>query len=324
MKRQSEDKRVDGVFFDFHTHLPYWIRDPARACERLLLEEISAGSTGAIVIGVDASVELVTSKINAKTILDAAMEDFDLLAFQSISYLNRMVVEPEKFLDEFVGDFYRHRRGLEDLVKCAEIEPEFFHLVVSNVPGEERRIAELVRSDERILGVKIFPTFHMTRPDSKRLDELYKTVQSVGGLIVVHTGCDPGPWELTKLCMDANPKYVIGPAKKYPDLTFVIAHLGSYSALKPGIFFNEALKALELENVYSDTSAADPFFVSLAVKEGFEDKLMFGTDFPYVMGYGVSDVLREFLSLNLEGKIRSKILMQNALKLLSKLPRGRV
>ncbi|BAN91044.1 amidohydrolase family protein [Aeropyrum camini] len=316
-------KGADVEFIDFHVHMPYWIRDPAKSCRRLLLEELTAGAVGAIVIGVDASLEAVKRRVTPREIVDAAMEDFDLLAFQQVGYIGRMVMEPEKFLEDFLGDFHKHRRGPEDLKACKTVDPKFFHIIVSYSPGREEEIAEIVRSDPTILGVKVFPTFHFTRPDSPRLNKVYRAVEEAGGLVVVHTGCDPGPWELTRFCSEARPSYVANAAKRFENLTFVIAHLGAYSALKPGIFFEETLKALHLENVYADTSAADPFFAAMAAKEGFADKILFGSDYPYVSGYNVATAAKEILSLEIDESDKEAILRLNAEKLLNSLPRGR-
>lgn len=316
-KRESKGGRSSGRrVIDFHVHMPYWIRDPVKACKRLRLEEELAGAEKAVVIGVDADLDAILGSVTPKLVSEAALEDFDLLAFQSISYINRMVVEPEKFIAEMANDFPRHRRGLEDLLGCLEADPGFFHIVVSSRPGREEAIAGAVRRRPEILGVKIFPTFHLTRPDSRRLDPIYRALADTGGLAVVHTGCDPGPWELTRLCRNANPRYVAEAARRHRDVTFIVAHLGSYSALKPGIFFREALEALTLDNIYADTSAADPFYVSLAVREGMEDKLLFGSDYPYVAGYTVLEAVREIESLGLESKVIEKIFSRNAEKLL--------
>ncbi|GBF09236.1 conserved hypothetical protein [Aeropyrum pernix] len=316
-------KGVEAEFIDFHVHMPYWIRDPVKSCRRLLLEELTAGAVSAVVIGVDASLETIKSRVTPREITEAAMEDFDYLAFQQVGYIGRMIMEPDKFLDDFLGDFHKHRRGPEDLRACRSVDPRFFYTIVSYKPGMEEELAEIVRSDPSILGVKIFPTFHFTRPDSQRLDPVYKAVEEAGGLVVVHTGCDPGPWELTRFCREARPSYVARAAKRFENLVFVIAHLGAYSALKPGIYFEETLKALSLENVYADTSAADPFFAAMAVREGYADKILFGSDYPYVSGYNVAMAVKDILSLDIDNNDKEAILRFNAEKLLNSLPRGR-
>jgi predicted TIM-barrel fold metal-dependent hydrolase len=127
-------------------------------------------------------------------------------------------------------------------------------------------------------------------------------------------------WELPKLCRFARPKFVAEAAKRNPEAVFIIAHMGAYSMLMPGIFFREALNAAsELDNVYLDTSAVEPLFIERAVEEIGYDKLLYGSDFPYVVGVNLGDTIMEILKLNIPEKAKRAILRFNAERLLKRL-----
>ena len=310
---------VEGAI-DFHVHPPWWIRDPRRACEHLARVEERAGFRAFIVIAFDGDEDLL-ERLKPQDIVRAAMESSDLLAYAlHLPWLSRAVTEPERELERLREELKIHRRRPWEMVECLEATGGRGLPVISYNPsvGPER-FASIVRSLEgRILGVKIYPTFHFTPPDHPSLHQVYEAVEDVGGLVIVHTGCDPGLWELPPLCRYARPSLVRRAARRFRDLTFIIAHLGAYSALKQGIFFDEALKALEEDNVYADTSAVDPLYVEKAVREVGSEKLLFGSDYPYVHGLDVDAAAGEVEALGLETRHLENIFRRSAEKLLSR------
>ena len=158
-------------------------------------------------------------------------------------------------------------------------------------------------------------------PSSSKLYKLYRFVESISGIVIVHTGCDPGLWELPRMCRHARPKFVAEAARKFPNVPFIIAHMGSYSAIMPGIYFREALQAYSVDNVWMDTSAVDPLFVERAVEEVGYDKILFGSDFPYLVGFTIEDSVKDILKLGIGSDAKRAILYDNALRLLRMLGR---
>jgi hypothetical protein len=142
-------------------------------------------------------------------------------------------------------------------------------------------------------------------------------------VLLYHTGCDPGPWEIPELSQDANPKYLQTILESYNPV-IVLAHAGSYSARKPGIWFDEALTLAEkFENVYFDSSAVSSFIyrernLKRIRKSMGLDRLLYGSDFPVVWGSNMKyevDIIKK--SKNLKEEEKEKILGLNATKILS-------
>ncbi len=278
-----------------------------------------AGIDKAVVIAIEAGVETFNSKVSSREVKKAIGEVLDFVSLSRIPTLNKLVFNVEEGIRDHRLLLIEHRRPTREVVEAARAYPDRLIPVASYCSDKsvEGTIEENIKPfKNELLGVKIYPTLHFIKPNSSKLDKLYNYIGDMKGIVIVHTGCDPGLWELPHMCKLARPKYVIDAAKKHRDVLFIIAHLGSYSALMPGIFFHEALEALSLDNVYSDTSAVDPFFVERAVQELGSDKLVFGSDYPYMVGLSIYDMVREIESLNIPERDKRKILVENPVKLL--------
>jgi predicted TIM-barrel fold metal-dependent hydrolase len=103
----------------------------------------------------------------------------------------------------------------------------------------------------------------------------------------------------------------------------VLAHAGSYSAHKPGIWFDEALELAEkFENVYFDSSAVSSFIYRERILNKIRktmglDRLLYGSDFPVVWGSNMKhevNVIKNSKTLTEDEK--EKILGLNAAKIL--------
>ncbi len=304
---------------DFHTHLPYRYREPSEAAGRLLKEMDKASVSKAIVIAVEAGVETFKKNIKPREVKKAIGEVMDFVSLSRIPMLNRLVFDVEAGIEDHVSLIEEHRRPTGEVVEAARYSNGRLLPVASYCPdkGVDGTIEENLKPfKDDIIGVKIYPTLHFIQPNDSKLDKIYKYIANIQGIVVVHTGCDPGMWELPRLCRLARPKYVMEAAKKHKDLVFIIAHMGAYSALMPGIFFHEALEALQLDNVYADTSAVDPFFVSRAIEEVGSDKILFGSDYPYMIGFTIKDSVNEILGLDINERDKRAILYDNSYRLL--------
>ena len=310
---------------DFHVHLPYRYRDPVEAAGRLIVEMDRAGVERAVLIAVEAGIRTFRRNVGAREVKRALGEVLDFVSLSRIPMLNKLVYDVEAGIRDHVALIEEHRRATWEVVEASRAYPGRLIPVASYCPdkGVDGTIRDNIEPfKDEILGVKIYPTLHFTSPSSSKLDKLYRKIAEINGVVIVHTGCDPGLWELPRMCRLARPKYVAEAARRHRDVVFIIAHLGSYSALMPGIYFHEALEALGLENVYADTSAVDPFFVERAVEEVGSSKLLFGSDYPYMVGLTIRDVVREILELGIPERDKEAILRLNALRLLRE--RGRV
>lgn len=156
-----------------------------------------------------------------------------------------------------------------------------------------RKELEEIESLE-LYGVKLLPTLQLFNPaQSKNFEKICDWCEKKHKLIIYHTSCDPGPFEIPEVADDANPKYLKPVLERYSP-KIVLAHFGAYSAYNMGIWFEEAIEVIKkFENAYGDTSAVVDFIMKKHNIERIKNevgiqKLLFGTDFPVVAGSTIS------------------------------------
>jgi len=307
----------DNFIIDFHTHLPWKPRDPIEASKNLVEAMDKAGVTLAVVINVEFSVRTFLENVDQRRIIEAASEALDFLIAIKIPYLYKLVIEPEWAIEEHVRFMRENHRDNLEFTSIAKANSRLIPVASFNSDmSVYENLEKLKVLSDLILGVKLFPTLHFIRPDSDKLKPVYDYIASINGVVIVHTGCDPGIWELPPLCSNAKPSYVARAARENKDVRFIVAHLGAYSALNPGIFFKEALEALLIDNIYADTSAVDPYFIKRTVEEVGYDKILFGSDYPMVQGLNIASALNDIITLDIPGKAKRAMITDNPLKLL--------
>ena len=299
---------------DMHVHLPVEPADPVAAAERLVDSMDKAGVQVAVVIAVKLSRELFRKTMSVRKLSRAiSMSGFHLALCRNRG-IQRIIMEPENALREHEMLLEEHSRGTEEVVTAAASFPDRLIPVASYDPevSVEANIETLSRLKGRILGVKLFPTMHFLDPASRRLDPLYEFLQEEGLVLIVHTGCDPGIWELPPMCETARPSRLTRVARRYRDLDIVVAHMGSYSLLQPGIFFHEAVELGRVSgNVYFDTSAVDRYFIVKGVRKIGLDRIFYGSDYPYMGGLTMSDLIREVAEAGLSPREVEVVLYEN-------------
>ncbi len=157
----------------------------------------------------------------------------------------------------------------------------------------EREMGKIVKL--KLRGVKILPTLQFFHPlKNKNVKRVWEWAERNNLIIMFHSGCDPGPWELTDLSSDANPKYIEPLIEKY-NVPVIIAHCGSYSSSEPGIWLKETLELVkEHDDVWLDLSSVGYLLREEEVVEMFREyrvfnNLLFGSDFPVLWGMSISD-----------------------------------
>ncbi|MHA1990714.1 MAG: amidohydrolase family protein [Candidatus Hodarchaeales archaeon] len=186
-----------------------------------------------------------------------------------------------------------------------------------------KKLKEIVNLD--LKGIKLLPTLQFYNPaESKRLESLFKFAEKHNLITLIHTGCDPGPWEYPVLSKNGNPELLYPIIKKFPEVPIILAHLGSYSAKSPAIWFKETLRlfqSLPDNKLYGDISAVpyliekERFLNLIKTKIGFE-KILFGSDFP-VTSTSLKELIDPVLNNNfLSQGEKFKILYENANKIL--------
>lgn len=309
---------------DFHLHLPLKDAkgDERRALEILLSEMDGSGVVTAVAIAIEASPIIIRNNVDPELLrraVEPLLYDWRALTHPS---LYAVMTSPHKALEDHLKLVEKHLAPSESVVRAAALSKGRVLAVASycRLNGVDEYIARLerLRGGGPLIGVKIYPTFHFIRPDDPSLEPLYDYMESRDMILIVHTGCDPGIWELPALCSKASPRYVEDVARKHKDLPIVVAHMGSYSYLFPGIYFMDALKlARQYGNVYLDTSATTLHQVRIALNRLGPDKLLYGSDYPYFEGLGMRDIVEAYLDFKVPEGVKERILFLNAYELLS-------
>lgn len=116
-------------------------------------------------------------------------------------------------------------------------------------------------------GIKLVAGYDHYRPNSMDvMSPLLDKAREHGLTVLFHSG-------------DASrdlPSLQAKAAEAYPDVTFVLAHIGMHSFLWEAI-----LACQEHENVFVDMSQAFPFDIKTFVREVGADRVAYGSDVPY-------------------------------------------
>lgn len=188
----------------------------------------------------------------------------------------------------------------------------------------ERTLERLEGQDMK--GLKLLPHAQFFNPsDNENMDLVFDYCCQTGSIIMSHSGCGYGPFEIPELSRNAHPNLWEPFLAKYPDVPLVLAHFGSYSNEIPGIWLLEAMQlGKKFRNVYADLAAVDWLLDRENVVQeirktiGF-DRILFATDYPHSLA---SDVSLAYIvsgiktNTHLTPKEKRKVLGENAVRLL--------
>jgi predicted TIM-barrel fold metal-dependent hydrolase len=188
----------------------------------------------------------------------------------------------------------------------------------------EQKLEEI--SGLKLRGIKLLPYSQFFNPsENENIGLLFDYCRQTGSIVLSHTGCAAGPFEILELSQNAHPGHWESVLKKYPDVPLVLAHCGSYSSLVPGLWLYESLQmGKKFKNVYADLAAVDWLLDrEMVVNEirktiGF-DRIVFGSDYPLPLTAGVNlAYLVSGLKANslLTEREKRKVLGENARQLL--------
>ena len=175
-------------------------------------------------------------------------------------------------------------------------------------------------------GLKFLPHSQFFNPaENEHMPMIFEYCAQTGSIILSHSGCGPGPFEIIELSHNSHPSLWEPWLKKYPQVPVVLAHAGAYSTEIPGIWLIDALQVGKANsNVYIDLAAVDWLLDrEMVIQEirktiGF-DRVLFATDYPLPLAAGVSwayIVKRIQTNSNLTPKEKHKVLGKNAARLL--------
>ena len=178
----------------------------------------------------------------------------------------------------------------------------------------------------KLKGLKFLPHSQFFNPaENENMATVFDYCQQTGSVILSHSGCGPGPFEIIELSQNSHPALWEPWLKKYSDVPVVLAHAGAYSSEVPGIWLFDAFQlGRDYSNVYIDLAAVDWIMDrEMVIQEirktiGF-DRVLFGTDYPLPLSGGVSwayVVKRLQANTYLTPREKDKLLGKNAARLL--------
>jgi len=176
-------------------------------------------------------------------------------------------------------------------------------------------------------GIKLLPHAQFFNPsDNENMAVVYNYCRQTGSIILTHSGCGAGPFEIPELSQNAHPNLWETHLEKNPDVPVVLAHFGSYGKEIPGIWLFETLQlGNKYRNVYADLAAVywllDRENVVQEIRKtiGF-DRVLFGSNYPHSL---TTDVSLAYIvsgiktNTHLTPKEKRKVLGENAARLLN-------
>ena len=305
------------MIIDIHVH-------PFVDKTEILDEMKKADANYAVLLGVDAD----PSDIE-KPEIKSRLRQRHLESLSNFRTSRSMPIEDEikRFFQELINYYPELKSSNQEIAYMVKRNPDKFIGFGSVNPNKDVEYVEAKLNEISSLGlkgIKMLPTLQLFSPiKNKNFERICEYCEKNRKVLLYHTGCDPGPWEIPELSEDANPKHLKSILESYAP-TIVLAHFGSYSAHKPGIWFEEAIElGRNFDNVYFDSAAVSGFVYSeknlkrISEEVGF-DRLLYGSDYPVVWGSSMEyevNVIRACRYLNEDEK--KNILGLNAARILN-------
>lgn len=285
--RPYETIDPDLFIFDGHVHLmASYSADPSK----LIREMDEAGIDRALLLGspVRTAPGIRLPKSYLRTINNTMLGKafLDILA-DTVFFQQNVVAQPDN-------------RPVFETVSAYPDRLVGFCWINPNVPTFTK---ELERCTEQwnLSGIKLHLWLYPIDLEDERIMEVAAFAQAHGLPILIDLGIDPALADFTQV------------AECYPDVKFIIAHLG-------GILFEQAIeKAKRVNNVYLDTSG---YTVTLSRLQGARDalgasRLIFGSDAPSEVGGDMRDSLDLIARLGLTEEELEAVLSGNLLDVLA-------
>lgn len=215
----------------------------------------------------------------------------ELLQSMDLGGIDRAVVIPFPVVAD-------HRAAHEEIGRAVRAHPDRLTGAACLSPFlPERDFRDEVRRCAEKFGfraLKLQPQYHGLNPISPRSDFFFETARENGLAVICHTGAG-APFAL--------PSLFILPARKFPDVTFVLGHAGG------GLYVAEAIVAAAVcANVYVELSSLMPHHVLEVLAHIPSSRLMIGSDLPE----NAETEVRKILDLEIPAEAKSDILWNTA------------
>ena len=146
----------------------------------------------------------------------------------------------------------------------AQKVPNLYQWVVVD-PRNKNTIkqAEIMLSSDKCAGIKLHPVYHKYKLDDFG-DQIFSVVEKHNAIILIHP--------------EGSAHYILPFADRYPNLTFIMAHMGSWVNGESDLI---AIKKARYNNVYVDTSGKASLKnkgLEFLVNSAGSERILFGTD----------------------------------------------
>jgi predicted TIM-barrel fold metal-dependent hydrolase len=215
----------------------------------------------------------------------------DLLRHMDRHGVDRSVVIPFPVVDDY-------RREHDLIGRAVRAHPDRLTgaaCLYPFIPGADFRTeVRRCREEYGFAALKLQPQYHGLNPLSNSSDFLFEAALENRLAVICHTGTGL-PFAAPSLCMM--------PARKFPDLTIVVAHCGG------GIFVHEAiLAAVFCPNIVLELSSLMPHHVREVLAHVPSSRLMIGSDLPE----SIETEIGKILTLETSDDDKRRILWQTA------------
>lgn len=205
-----------------------------------------------------------------------------------------------------VGRQYEERN--DEISTCVKSHPgKFIGFARVNPRLGTIAIEEVKRAATKLglRGLKLHPETEQFRPDHEVHKPMFETITQLGLIVLIHSAPLGGTGG-ARAPVYSSPFYIERIAQRFPKLKIILSHLNE-----------DSLIVMERnQNMYADTAQA-PHTTTIrhALEMGFEDRICFGSDWPYASGQKF-EIFRVKEAV-LEENIRKKIFYKNLKSLLA-------
>lgn len=223
-----------------------------------------------------------------------------LLYDASLEYLMKM--------NEAAGIEKMFCSTFSSIISCQEVEKEnellyelsqktdcLYQWVVIDPRNDNTFLqAEKMLESPKCVGIKLHPPMHGYSLDEYG-DKIFSFTEKYKAIVLIHP--------------EQSPDYILPFAEKYPDVTFIMAHMGAFREDS----YAEVIEFAKHKNVYIDTSSSSSMknkVLEYVVGRCGSDRILFGTD-TYAAGFQKGRIEYALIS----DKDKENILWKNAEKL---------
>lgn len=217
--------------------------------------------------------------------------------------VNKSVLVSFPWPDPFLCD-------LNNIFILDEVRNNSNFLAICSVTPNDNQAIYKVESllESGAIGVKLNPNWQDFNFSNKVFHEILDILEKKNSFLMLHV-------DQSYKSEIASANFLIRCAESHPELKILAAHLGGLVGAYELIpRFKDILK-----NVWYDTAiSATPEFIRFYCDIGLDDKMIFGTDFPFNHSHSQEQLVNDLLLIGIEEHKIRRIFSENFEKMLAK------